>query len=64
MGLRIFEPCEDPTGATCQIIEDLDNLKLAETHWYPSSARIFDGSLVGTYSWTSSTVNRLIYLLR
>ncbi|KXN91798.1 hypothetical protein AN958_11948 [Leucoagaricus sp. SymC.cos] len=48
MGLRIFEPCDDPTDSTCHILEDLENLHLpvVETRWYPSSARIFDGSLV------------------
>ncbi|KAF9444369.1 copper radical oxidase [Macrolepiota fuliginosa MF-IS2] len=46
MGLRIFEPCNDPSGATCTILEDLENIHLAETRWYPSSARIFDGSLM------------------
>ncbi|KAJ3568946.1 hypothetical protein NP233_g5380 [Leucocoprinus birnbaumii] len=46
MALRIFEPCTDPTGATCRLIEDPEHLILAETRWYPSSARIFDGSLI------------------
>jgi len=44
--LRLFEPCLDPTGATCKLYEDFDHLIMAENRWYPSSARIFDGSLV------------------
>lgn len=46
MALRLFEPCNDPTGATCHLVEDLDHLTMAETRWYTSSARIFDGSLI------------------
>lgn len=46
MALRIFEPCLDPSGASCTLFEDPDNIHLAEERWYPSSARIFDGSLV------------------
>ncbi|KAJ6548531.1 glyoxal oxidase precursor [Mycena capillaripes] len=48
MGLRLFGPCLDPDGEGegCTIFEDLDNLKLAETRWYTSTARIFDGSLM------------------
>ncbi|KAF5351167.1 hypothetical protein D9756_008348 [Leucocoprinus leucothites] len=46
MALRIFEPCNDPSGATCRLIEDLEHLTLAEMRWYPSTARIFDGSLM------------------
>ncbi|KAJ7359136.1 glyoxal oxidase N-terminus-domain-containing protein [Mycena albidolilacea] len=43
MGLRLFGPCLDPNGEGegCTIFEDLDNLKLAETRWYTSTARIF-----------------------
>jgi len=48
MTLRLFEPCLDPTGATCQLYEDFDHLTMAENRWYPSSARIFDGSLVSS----------------
>ncbi|KAF7325762.1 hypothetical protein MKEN_00426700 [Mycena kentingensis (nom. inval.)] len=46
MGLRLFEPCTDPAGTGCEIFEDPENLHLAETRWYPSSVRIFDGSLM------------------
>ncbi|KAF8910286.1 glyoxal oxidase precursor [Mucidula mucida] len=46
MALRIFEPCLDPSGASCTLFEDPDNIHLAEKRWYPSSARIFDGSLL------------------
>ncbi|KAJ6627899.1 glyoxal oxidase N-terminus-domain-containing protein [Mycena sp. CBHHK59/15] len=46
MGLRLFGPCSDPNGVGCTIFEDLDTLHLAETRWYSSSLRIFDGSLM------------------
>ena len=46
MGIRIWEPCDDPNGIGCSLFEDPETLHLAETRWYPSSLRIFDGSLV------------------
>ncbi|KXN80836.1 hypothetical protein AN958_07199 [Leucoagaricus sp. SymC.cos] len=46
MGIRIWEPCDDPNGVGCSLFEDPDNLHLAETRWYPSSLRISDGSLM------------------
>ncbi|KAJ7590384.1 glyoxal oxidase precursor [Mycena floridula] len=46
MGLRIFEPCTDPSGASCTLYEDPKTLHLAAPRWYPSSLRIFDGSLM------------------
>ncbi|PFH46652.1 copper radical oxidase [Amanita thiersii Skay4041] len=46
MGIRLWEPCDDPTGATCTLFEDQQNLHLAATRWYPSSLRIPDGSLM------------------
>ncbi|KAJ7485306.1 glyoxal oxidase N-terminus-domain-containing protein [Mycena latifolia] len=48
MGLRLFGPCLDPLGEgpDCTIFEDLDTLQMAETRWYTSSLRIFDGSLM------------------
>ncbi|KAJ7266995.1 glyoxal oxidase precursor [Mycena haematopus] len=47
-GLRLFGPCLDPNGVGegCTIFEDLEHLQLAETRWYTSTARIFDGSLL------------------
>ncbi|PIL37675.1 hypothetical protein GSI_01369 [Ganoderma sinense ZZ0214-1] len=44
--IRIFEPCASPTGEGCTIFEDPATLHLLETRWYPSSIRIFDGSLM------------------
>ncbi|KAI0737793.1 glyoxal oxidase precursor [Daedaleopsis nitida] len=44
--IRIFEPCASPTGEGCTLFEDPENLHLLETRWYPSSIRIFDGSLM------------------
>ncbi|CAK5274643.1 unnamed protein product [Mycena citricolor] len=47
MAFRLFGPCLDPpAGAGCSVFEDLEHLHLAETRWYPSSLRIFDGSLM------------------
>ena len=48
-GIRIFEPCNDPAGAGCEIFEDEANIHLAEKRWYPSAIRIFDGSLVSNF---------------
>jgi len=45
-GIRLFEPCKDPAGIGCTIFEDPTNLHMAETRWYASSLRIFDGSLL------------------
>ncbi|KAJ3717702.1 glyoxal oxidase N-terminus-domain-containing protein [Lentinula raphanica] len=55
MGIRIFEPCEDPSGVGCTLFEDPETLHLAAYRWYPSSLRIFDGSLMilgGTHEQT------------
>ncbi|KAJ3993576.1 glyoxal oxidase precursor [Lentinula boryana] len=55
MGIRIFEPCNDPSGLDCTLFEDPATLHLAAYRWYPSSLRIFDGSLMilgGTHEQT------------
>ncbi|PIL37696.1 hypothetical protein GSI_01390 [Ganoderma sinense ZZ0214-1] len=44
--IRIFEPCASPTGAGCTLFEDPATLHLLAKRWYPSSIRIFDGSLL------------------
>ena len=44
--LRIFEPCASPSGEGCTLFEDPQHLHLLENRWYPSSIRIFDGSLM------------------
>ncbi|KAF5360734.1 hypothetical protein D9756_005107 [Leucocoprinus leucothites] len=46
MAIRIWEPCDDPNGVGCSLFEDPATLHLAETRWYPTSIRIFDGSLM------------------
>ncbi|KAF5352218.1 hypothetical protein D9758_009233 [Tetrapyrgos nigripes] len=46
MGLRIFEPCLDPAGVNCSLFENPETHSLAVKRWYPSSLRIFDGSLM------------------
>ncbi|KAI0650924.1 glyoxal oxidase N-terminus-domain-containing protein [Trametes meyenii] len=44
--IRIFEPCASANGDGCTLFEDPVNLHLLEKRWYPSSIRIFDGSLL------------------
>ncbi|KAI0316192.1 glyoxal oxidase N-terminus-domain-containing protein [Amylostereum chailletii] len=44
--IRIFEPCASPDGDGCLLFEDPLTLTLAAPRWYPSSVRIFDGSLM------------------
>ncbi|RDX47756.1 glyoxal oxidase precursor [Lentinus brumalis] len=44
--IRIFEPCASPTGEGCTLFEDPATLHLLAKRWYPSSIRIFDGSLM------------------
>ncbi|KAF8500736.1 glyoxal oxidase precursor [Gautieria morchelliformis] len=46
MGIRIFEPCTSPSGAGCTVFDDPETVHLAETRWYTSALRIFDGSLM------------------
>ncbi|TBU40818.1 glyoxal oxidase precursor [Dichomitus squalens] len=43
--IRLFDPCASLTGEGCTLFED-PNLILLEKRWYPSAARIFDGSLI------------------
>jgi len=47
-GLRLFGPCDAPDGVGegCTLFEDPATLHLAVNRWYPSSLRIFDGSLM------------------
>ncbi|KAH9480911.1 Aldehyde oxidase GLOX [Psilocybe cubensis] len=46
MGLRLFEPCDDPNGEGCTLFEDPENLHLVENRWYTSALRLHDGSLI------------------
>ncbi|KAF5352136.1 hypothetical protein D9758_009234 [Tetrapyrgos nigripes] len=46
VGLRIWEPCGHPAGLNCTLFENPDTHSLAEKRWYPTSLRIFDGSLM------------------
>ncbi|KAF5364756.1 hypothetical protein D9758_009335 [Tetrapyrgos nigripes] len=46
MGLRIFEPCDDPAGVNCTIFENPATHHLAVKRWYTSTVRTFDGSLM------------------
>lgn len=46
--IRIFEPCASANGEGCLLFEEPGNpaFSLAKPRWYPSSVRIFDGSLM------------------
>ncbi|KAF8987234.1 copper radical oxidase [Cyathus striatus] len=46
MAIRIFEPCANAAGVGCTLFEDPATHHLSTTRWYPSSIRIFDGSLM------------------
>lgn len=46
MGLRIMEPCDDPTGATCTVFDNPEEIHIVEPRWYPSGVRLYDGSFV------------------
>ncbi|KAJ8496231.1 hypothetical protein ONZ45_g12536 [Pleurotus djamor] len=53
--IRIFEPCDSPSGEGCTVFENPLTHQLAVPRWYPSSVRIFDGSLMvigGTHAGT------------
>ncbi|KAE9401452.1 hypothetical protein BT96DRAFT_918769 [Gymnopus androsaceus JB14] len=41
--VRLFTPCSDQT---CDILEDPTRIRLTSPRWYPSSARISDGSMI------------------
>ncbi|KAF7433618.1 hypothetical protein PC9H_005579 [Pleurotus ostreatus] len=42
-GLRMFNPCDD---GTCDIMENTRRIRLTSNRWYPSSARLEDGSVM------------------
>lgn len=44
--IRVFEPCTAPDGRNCTIFDNPTVLHLAESRWYPTAIRIFDGSLM------------------
>ncbi|THV04609.1 glyoxal oxidase precursor [Dendrothele bispora CBS 962.96] len=46
MAIRMWEPCDDPTGLSCSLLENNETLHLAKRRWYSTSTRIFDGSLM------------------
>ncbi|KAJ1307166.1 hypothetical protein OPQ81_001283 [Rhizoctonia solani] len=55
-GIRLFNPCTD--GGNCDIYENPQRLRITSPRWYPSSARLPDGSAIiygGAYggSWTN-----------
>ncbi|KAJ7261183.1 glyoxal oxidase precursor [Mycena rebaudengoi] len=61
--IRIVGPC---TEASCTIFDDPENLHLAETRWYTSAIRIFDGSIIivggiheGTPFYNNDPVNSI-----
>ncbi|CAE6497104.1 unnamed protein product [Rhizoctonia solani] len=55
-GVRLFNPCVDTSK--CDIYENPQRIRLTSSRWYPSSARLSDGSAIiygGAYggSWTN-----------
>ncbi|KAL1944403.1 hypothetical protein VTO73DRAFT_3588 [Trametes versicolor] len=44
--IRVFEPCESPTGEGCTLFDNPDALHLLVKRWYTTAIRIFDGSLL------------------
>src|SRR6201999_3467968 len=56
MSIRLFGPCEDAAGVGCDLFDNPEVLHLNTTRWYPSSLRIFDGSVMivgGTHDVTN-----------
>ncbi|KDN34482.1 hypothetical protein RSAG8_12420, partial [Rhizoctonia solani AG-8 WAC10335] len=56
-GIRLFNPCAD--SDSCDIYESPQRIRLTSSRWYPSSARLSDGSSFiygGAYggAWTNS----------
>ncbi|KAJ7662113.1 glyoxal oxidase N-terminus-domain-containing protein [Mycena polygramma] len=58
-GIRLYNAC--PASGTCDIYEDSTRVRMASNRWYPTSARLPDGSAIilggAQYSgWTNSEV--------
>ncbi|KAJ7701836.1 glyoxal oxidase N-terminus-domain-containing protein [Mycena rosella] len=58
-GIRLFNAC--PAAGNCDIYEDVSRVRLASNRWYPTSARLPDGSAIilggAQYSgWTNSDI--------
>ncbi|KAF7342070.1 putative fungistatic metabolite [Mycena venus] len=56
-GIRLYNGC--PASGTCDIYEDATRVRMASNRWYPTSARLPDGSAIilggAQYSgWTNS----------
>ncbi|KAG8685122.1 hypothetical protein FRC08_013288, partial [Ceratobasidium sp. 394] len=43
-GVRLFNPCG--AGENCDVFEDAQRIRLTSARWYPSGARLPDGSLL------------------
>lgn len=43
-GIRLFTSCG--TGGSCDVYEDPARLHLAINRWYPTTVRLYDGSLL------------------
>ncbi|KAJ7093924.1 glyoxal oxidase N-terminus-domain-containing protein, partial [Mycena belliarum] len=59
-GVRLFNAC--PASGTCDIYEDSHRIRLGSNRWYPTSARLPDGSAIvlggSMYAgWTNSELN-------
>ncbi|CAE6482201.1 unnamed protein product [Rhizoctonia solani] len=64
-GVRLFNPC--PASGNCDIYENPTRIRLTSNRWYPTSARLHDGSVViiggmTIADWTNSaSVNNPSY---
>ncbi|KAF8738930.1 Copper radical oxidase, partial [Rhizoctonia solani] len=64
-GIRLFNPCS--ASGNCDIYENPTRIRLTSDRWYPSSARLHDGSVIIlggqiTAGWTNSeSVNNPTY---
>ncbi|CAE6401549.1 unnamed protein product [Rhizoctonia solani] len=64
-GIRLFNPC--PASGNCDIYENPTRIRLTSDRWYPSSARLHDGSVIilggqVTAGWTNGeSVNNPTY---
>ncbi|QRW03063.1 glyoxal oxidase [Ceratobasidium sp. AG-Ba] len=64
-GIRLYNPC--PASQNCGIYENPTRIRLTSNRWYPSSARLHDGSVIiiggqVTAGWTNdASVNNPTY---
>ncbi|KAJ3564805.1 hypothetical protein NP233_g8050 [Leucocoprinus birnbaumii] len=44
--IRLFHPCEWEYAEKCEVYENLARIHMASSRWYPTSARLDDGSII------------------